>query len=69
MLRLAAAIVGWAGRGWHWLPITSEGGGVTRLVADISRAERLLGYVPRVSLRDGLQVMLAHDPRFSGAKV
>jgi UDP-glucose 4-epimerase len=41
-----------------------KGGGVRRLVADISRAEALLGFRPRVSLADGLRATLAEDPRF-----
>lgn len=69
VLHIADAIGALTGRELHLLPITSESGGVTRLVADISRAKTVLGYVPRVSLRDGLQVMLEHDPRFSSAKV
>ncbi len=35
-----------------------QGGGLTRLVADLEVARRLLGYRPRVSLRDGLQRMV-----------
>lgn len=35
-----------------------QGGGLTRLVADLEVAKRLLGYRPRVGLRDGLQRMV-----------
>ncbi len=35
-----------------------QGGGLGRLVADLDVAKRLLGYRPRVSLRDGLQRMI-----------
>ncbi len=41
-----------------------ESGGATRLVADLSRARQHLGYQPRVSLREGLERMLAEDARF-----
>ena len=38
--------------------------GVQRMRADLSKAARLLGYTPRVSLEEGLQRMLAEDARF-----
>ncbi len=41
-----------------------KSGGVRRLVADISLAEKLLNYRPRVSLNDGLGRMITDDPRF-----
>jgi len=43
-----------------------QSGGLTRLVADLSRARQLLGYRPRVSLLEGLQRLLAEDPLFAG---
>ncbi|MFN2222110.1 MAG: NAD-dependent epimerase/dehydratase family protein [Candidatus Promineifilaceae bacterium] len=42
-------------------------GGVKRLVADIDQARELLGFKPKVSLKDGLEQMLAEDPRFGPA--
>ena len=39
-------------------------GGVPRLVADISRAQQLLGFRPWVSLAEGLQRILQEDGRF-----
>jgi UDP-glucose 4-epimerase len=42
-----------------------KSGGVRRLVADISLAEKLLNYRPRVSLKDGLDRMMKDDPRFA----
>lgn len=39
-------------------------GGVPRLVADISRAQQLLGFRPLVSLAEGLQQILREDGRF-----
>ena len=41
-----------------------KGGGVPRLVADIGRAQQLLGFRPSVDLADGLQRMLQEDGRF-----
>ncbi len=43
----------------------SKIGGVPRLVADISKAKKLLGFKPSVSLKDGLERMLIEDGRFS----
>lgn len=43
-------------------------GGTTRLVADLEQARWLLGYMPNVLLRDGLQRLLAEDARFSAAR-
>lgn len=39
-------------------------GGVRRMRADISRAEELLAYTPRVDLEEGLRLTLERDPRF-----
>ena len=39
-------------------------GGVSRLVADISRAQALLGFRPQTKLATGLQHILAQDSRF-----
>jgi UDP-glucose 4-epimerase len=41
-----------------------QSGGISRLVADLHRAEQKLGYIPRVSLRAGLRKVLAEDARF-----
>jgi UDP-glucose 4-epimerase len=46
-----------------------ESGGIARLVADLTRARQLLGYQPRVSLTEGLQRLLAEDPRFRTHKL
>ena len=43
-------------------------GGADRLGADLEQARWLLGYVPQVSLRDGLLRLLAEDPRFTVAR-
>ncbi len=43
----------------------NQSGGLARLVADVSKARQLLGYVPRISLLEGLQRLLSEDPRFA----
>lgn len=42
----------------------AQGGGVSRLVADLRKAEKLLGFVPEVGLEEGLRLLLAQDPQF-----
>jgi UDP-glucose 4-epimerase len=44
----------------------AESGGVARLCADITAARRLLGYEPRVGLREGLRRTMEGDARFGG---
>ncbi len=48
----------------------AQGGGVSRLVADLRKAEKLLGFVPEVELEEGLRLLLTQDPQFrpEGAK-
>lgn len=53
------------GRPVHRLYNSEQTSGVRRLVGDISRARELLGYVPTVSLPEGLRLMLQSDPRFA----
>jgi UDP-glucose 4-epimerase len=42
----------------------TQSGGVSRLVADVSRARNLLGWVPQTGLDEGLGRILERDPRF-----
>jgi len=42
-----------------------QSGGIRRLVADLEKAERLLGYRPRTELAAGLRQLLQRDPIFS----
>ena len=42
-----------------------DAGGITRLVADLTAARRLLGYKPQVTLREGLGRLLVEDARFA----
>jgi UDP-glucose 4-epimerase len=45
----------------------ADNGGVSRLVADIGLARRMLGYSPKVDLDRGLELMLDRDPQFGVA--
>lgn len=54
-----------SGRSLNLIHNTEKGGGVPRLVADIGRARMVLGYVPMVTLEEGLRLTLVEDPRFS----
>ncbi len=44
---------------------SESSGGIRRLVADISKAKRLLNYRPRTSLEAGLQRLYREDPHFA----
>jgi UDP-glucose 4-epimerase len=52
----------------HRLYNDEEASGVSRLVADISLAAKLLDWKPQVTLRDGLRATLEQDPRFQVGK-
>jgi UDP-glucose 4-epimerase len=54
-----------SGRSLHVLHSSSESGGVSRLVADISLAREKLGFRPRVSLEEGLRRVMTEDPQFA----
>jgi UDP-glucose 4-epimerase len=50
------------------LHVRAEDGGVSRLVADLTDAQRWLKYVPQVELEMGLKLLLQHDPQFADGK-
>jgi len=52
------------GREVNLLYSQADNGGVSRLVADIGLARRMLGYIPKVDLDEGLKRMLTSDPQF-----
>lgn len=64
MAQLVAEIEKATGKRVNLLHNQQKSGGVPRLVADISRAQRLLGFRPFVSLAEGLQRILREDGRF-----
>jgi nucleoside-diphosphate-sugar epimerase len=41
--------------------------GLRHMRADITRAQKLLGFTPHTGLLDGLKLTLERDPRFSPA--
>jgi UDP-glucose 4-epimerase len=53
------------GREAQVLHVHAESGGVSRLVADLTRARQMLGYVPGIGLDTGLHLLLANDARFA----
>lgn len=64
MTQLVDEIEALIGTRVHRLYNDEEGSGVSRLVADISLASKLLDWSPRVALREGLAQILKLDPRF-----
>jgi UDP-glucose 4-epimerase len=46
----------------------AQSGGVSRLVADVSLAQQLLGWTPRTDLDQGLELTLERDPRFQSSE-
>lgn len=61
---LVAAMEQVTGREVNRIFNREKSGGVQRLVADISRAQMVLGFRPYTSLVEGLKLILAEDPRF-----
>lgn len=44
---------------------SQQSGGLSRLVADLGLARELLGYRPKIGLREGLRRLLSEDSRFA----
>jgi len=61
---LAERISGVVGKRLNVLHNREQGGGVSRLVADVSLAKQLLGWEPGTNLDRGLRFILERDPRF-----
>ncbi len=61
---LAAKVARVMGKRASVLHNRGQSGGVSRLVADVSLAKELLGWVPRTDLDQGLRLTLERDPRF-----
>ena len=66
---LAQEVLESVGSKADWIYKEDQDPGSSRMCADIKRARKKLGYRPVVSLRDGLERMLAQDPRFQPAPV
>ena len=65
---LVDAMEGAVGHPIHRIYNPAKPGGVPRLVADISRAQMLLGHRPFTTLSEGLQKILGEDGRFQTKK-
>jgi len=63
--QLADTIEDVLGKKMYRLYSSAQSGGVSRLVADISLAKKLLGFKPRVDLRKGIKMLLDQDPQFA----
>ncbi len=61
---LVATLEKVTGKSAHVLYNPQASGGVSRMVADLTRARKLLGYKPRVSLEEGIRRMIQQDERF-----
>jgi UDP-glucose 4-epimerase len=61
---LAQHVVEAVGVGVEWIYMADQDPGPSRMCADISLAKKKLGYNPRVSLQEGLGLMISKDPRF-----
>lgn len=64
---LAGQIARVTGRKADVLYNKTQGRGVTRLVADVALAQKLLGWSPSTGLDRGLRLTLERDTRFGGA--
>lgn len=61
---LAQQVLEAVGTGADWMYLQDQDPGPSRMCADISLARKKLGYKPRVSLSEGLGMMVAQDERF-----
>jgi len=61
---LAQYVIEAVGTDANWIFMENQDVGPSRMCADISLARAKLGYKPRVSLQEGLEKMVALDPRF-----
>ena len=62
---LLACVEHVTGRRVNVIHNTQKDGGVPRLAADITQAQALLGFSPRVTLAEGVALTLRRDPRFN----
>ena len=65
---LAAKVAWLAGKRATPLLNRAQTAGVSRLVADVSLAQQLLGWTPHTALDEGLRFILERDPRFQEAQ-
>ena len=61
---LAQHVIEAVGSGADWIYMEDQDPGPSRMCADISLAKEKLGYQPKVSLQEGLRLMISQDERF-----
>jgi UDP-glucose 4-epimerase len=61
---LAQYVIEAVGVGAEWMYLDEQDPGPSQMCADINLARKKLGYQPRVTLQEGLGLMVAQDPRF-----
>jgi UDP-glucose 4-epimerase len=61
---LAQYVVEVVGSGAEWIYLADQDPGPSRMCADITLAKNKLGYQPRISLQEGLGLMVSRDARF-----
>ncbi|MBC8449647.1 MAG: NAD-dependent epimerase/dehydratase family protein [Chloroflexi bacterium] len=61
---LARLVLQITGRKANVITNEQQSGGIVRMVADLRRAQTLLGYEPQVDLETGLRRLLKTDPQF-----
>lgn len=61
---LAQHVIEAVGSGADWIYMEDQDPGPSRMCADISLAKEKLGYQPKVSLQEGLSLMISQDVRF-----
>jgi len=61
---LAQHVIEAVGSGADWIYMEDQDPGPSRMCADISLAKEKLGYQPKVSLQEGLSLMISQDERF-----
>ena len=65
---LASQVMRTTGKRVNVLHNQEHSGGVSRLVADVRQAQKLLGWTPRTEIEQGMQLTLQRDPRFAHNK-
>lgn len=65
---LAQHVVEVVGAGAEWIYMADQDPGPSRMRADITLAKNKLGYQPRISLQEGLGLMVSRDARFQANK-
>jgi UDP-glucose 4-epimerase len=65
---LASLVMRTTGKRVNVLHNQEHSGGVSRLVADVHQAQKLLRWTSKTETEQGLRLTLQHDPRFAHSK-